>query len=103
MFDIFVQRGAGDLRGLDIVDPLILELGVGLARGRTELDSHSVLQQTVRIGVMFRTGIRLGQLAEVHDSLQGVSWKGKITGISHKIENGKVTTMLDVLRPAVFF
>jgi hypothetical protein len=103
MIDVFVQRYTGDLRGPDIVDPLLTELGVVLARGRSALDSQALLQQTVQQEIVFRPGIRLGQLIETHDAMQGVSWKGKITGISHKIQSGKVTTTLDIIRPAVSF
>lgn len=103
MIDVFVQRYAGDLRGPDIVDPLLTELNVALARGKTELDKQALLQQTVHQEVKFRAGVRLGQLVETHDALQGVSWKGKITGISHRIDSGKVTTTLDIVRPAISF
>ena len=103
MIDIFVQRYAGDLRGSDIVDPLLTELSVALARGKTELDEQALLQQNVQQEVAFRVGVRLGQLVETHDALQGVSWKGKITGISLRISGGKVTTSLDIIRPAISF
>lgn len=103
MIDIFVQRGAGDYRGEDIVDPLLSALEPALDRGRAELDSTSVLQQPIQVTTKFRTGVRLGQLAEFHDSLQGVSWKGKITGIQHSIQGSTVTTVLEVIRPVVFF
>lgn len=103
MIDIFVQRGAGDRRGDDVVDPLMSALEPALARGRALLDENAVLQQPVQVTVKFRPDLRLGQLAEFHDALQGVSWKGKITGISHVIRSGAVTTVLDTTRPVVFF
>ncbi len=103
MIDIFVQRYVGDKRGEDIIDPLLSDLAVALARGRTELDKTALPQQPVQLAVRFRTGIRLGQLAEAHDAMQGVSWRGKIAGISHKISNGQVYTTLDVTRPEISF
>ncbi len=103
MIDIFVQRYTGDKRGEDIVDPLLGDLAVALARGRTELDKSALPQQPVQLAVKFRAGLRLGQLAEAHDAMQGVSWRGKITGISHRISNGQVYTVLDTVRPEISF
>lgn len=99
MIDIFVQRYTGDIRGDDVVDALMASLPAALARGRAELDEHALLQQPVDLTVRFRTGVRMGQLIGVHDSLQGASWKGKITGISHRISGGQVYTSLNVMRP----
>ena len=101
--EILVQRGAGDLRGEDVVDPLMCALSVMLARGKALLDEHATLQQPVSLTIKFRTGVRLGQVIEAHDALQGVSYKAKITGISHKISGNKVVTVLDVTRPVVSF
>lgn len=103
MIDIFVQRYGGDARGPDIVDPLITDIDVALSRGRAELGKQALLQQTVSQEIKFRTGVRLGQLVETHDAMQGVSWRGKITSISHKIDSGKVTTSLDIIRPVETF
>lgn len=103
MIDIFVQRGAGDKRGQDVVDPLMCALEPALERGRALLDEHAVLQQPVQVTVKFRPGVRLGQMAEFHDAMQGVSWKGKITGIQHTIRSGTVVTVLDTTRPVIFF
>lgn len=101
--DIIVLRGAGDKRGPDIVEPLISEPVVAVERGRNELDLHSVLQQPIQMTTVFRTGVELGQLVEVVDAMQGEVWRGKITGISHRISGGAVQTTLDILRPAEFF
>jgi hypothetical protein len=101
--DIIVLRGAGDKRGPDIIEPLIAEPIVAVERGRNELDTHSVLQQPIQMTTTFRTGVELGQLVEVIDALQGEVWRGKITGISHRISGGEVQTTLDILRPAKFF
>ena len=103
MIDIFVQRYAGDIRGDDIVDPLLSELSVALARGRSKLDESALPQQPVELTVRYRPGLRLGQLIEAHDRMQGVSWRGKIAGISHRISNGQVYTVLETIRPEVSF
>ena len=98
MPSIIVVRNAGDLQGEDIVDALLSTVPVQLARGQAELDAHSSTPQSVSLDVVFRTGLELGQLAEVHDAMQGTSYRGKITGISHRINNGAVTTLLDLER-----
>jgi len=57
--------------------------------------------QPVELTIAYRSGLRLGQLAEVHDSLLGESFRGKITGIAHSVENNEVTTRLNIERPAI--
>lgn len=103
MIDIFVQRYAGDRRGDDIVDALMCTLPVALSRGRSLLDKNALRQQPVELTVRYRPGIRLGQLIECHDSVQGVSWRGKVASISHRISNGQVYTVVGALRPEIAF
>ena len=103
--DIFVQRGAGDKPGDDIIDPLIGSIPVAIQRGRNELDARSVPLKKVDTEALYRVGVRLGQLARFHDLLNGVEWSGKISGISHQVtkaENDSVqlTTKLKVERTA---
>lgn len=99
MIDLFVVRYTGDQRGPDIIDALITENAVALERGRNELDATAILQQEVEQTVVFRPNLRLGQLVETVDALQGKVWRGKITGISHKILSGRVETDLRITRP----
>jgi hypothetical protein len=56
--------------------------------------------QPVELTIAYRSGLRLGQLVEIHDSLLGESFRGKITGIAHSVENNEVTTWLNIERPA---
>ena len=100
MIDIFAERipaGGTANRGPDVVDPLITELSVALARGQVEIDSNVPLR-TVQISAKFRTGLRVGQLIEVIDSLQGISWRGKITSVDNAVEGAKLSTKLTVER-----
>lgn len=96
---IKVKRGAGDKQGQDIVDPLVTTVQVAIDRGRAELDSSAENLQTVQLTVKFRPGIRNGQLIEVHDELQGESWRGKIIGIQYANQGLKLTAQLTVVRP----
>ena len=101
--DIFVQRGPGDKRGEDIVDPLITDINVAIQRGRNELDEQASAMQDVEVQTLYRTGLRIGQLARFLDIQQSVVWLGKITGITHRIEGGETITNLQVKRPTVFY
>lgn len=102
MIDIFVQRDEGDKRGDDIVDPLIGgSLPVAIQRGRNELDDTATPMQTVTVEAVYRDGVRRGKLALFNDSLRGLSWLGKVTGITHRVQRGVVTSTLQIKRPVV--
>lgn len=103
MVDLVVVRGSGSRNGRDIVEPLLSTNEVALARGRMELDTYSPGQQPVTLTVVYRPNLRIGQLIEVHDALQGRSYRGKIVGISHRISRSEATTMLDILKSAEDF
>lgn len=100
--DIIVLRGAGDKRGDDIVDPLLSQPVAAVERGRNELDARAQPMQPIQLKIVFRTGLALGQLVEVVDAMQGAVWRGKVAGISHRVEGGDLHTVLDILRPGVF-
>lgn len=99
MSSIVVIRGAGDRKGSDITEPLLYSLEAKLARGTAEMDEHSEEQQVVDLTITYRPGVRMGQLVEVNDSIQGATWRGKITGIAHAMDGTQVLTTLNVLRP----
>ena len=65
------------------------------------IDSASNKAEEV-LDVYLRSGIRLGEIVEVHDSLYGVSWRGKVSGVTHTISadtGGVPTTTLRIERP----
>jgi hypothetical protein len=98
MTDIIVIRGQGDRPGDDITEPFLATVQAALARGRAELDARSDVARTVRLTTLYRSGVRLGQLAEVYDALQGMAWRGKITGITHHFSGSQLITDLDIER-----
>jgi len=67
------------------------------SRGRAEIDTGEALQE-VSLTCIFRPGVMPGQIAEIHDSMMGRSWRGKITGISHAFAGARVTTSLNLVR-----
>lgn len=103
MSSIVVFRGVGDKKGQDIVEALLSSTSAKLERGRVELDEHALPNQSVTMQIVYRAGVRLGQLVEVHDSTQGKSWRGKITAIAHKITKTKHVTDLTISRPTEDF
>lgn len=100
MAEAYVQRGDGLLPGPDIVDPLMSTTLVLLERGRAEIDAASGLQK-VYLTCRYRGGVQTGQLAEVHDSLQGQSYRGKIVGLAYRARGTQVLLDVTLLRRPV--
>lgn len=103
MSSIVVFRYLGDKRGEDITEALLASNAAKVERGRVEMDLHALPNQTVTMQIVYRPGVRLGQIVEVNDSTQGASWRGKITGIVHKITKTKHVTDLTLSRPTEDF
>lgn len=99
--DLFVQRGAGDKQGEDVVDPLLGSIPVALARGRNELDAKAHRKDDESLETVYRAGVRLGDLARTYET--GEVWTGKITGIQHTVskvgESVQTTTSMQLERP----
>lgn len=95
---IKVVRDEGDKQGKDIVDALLSDLGVALSRGRAELDENGRPYQEVDLEIIYTAGVENGMLIEVQDSLQGITWRGKITGIRHIAVGGVSSTELKIRR-----
>lgn len=102
MVDIVVIRGAGDKQGDDIVDALLSTTAAAINRGRNELDRRSTGKDSLTYTVIFRTGLLLGQLVEVDDILLGASFRAKVTGIRHVINQTSATTQLTLERLSRF-
>ena len=100
MAEAYVQRGAGARPGPDIIDPLMSTQLVMIERGRAEIDANSGLQK-VYLTCRYRGGVQAGQLAEVHDNLQGASYRGKIVGLAYKARGASVVLDVTLLRRPV--
>lgn len=98
MIDIIVRRYSGDRPGRDIVNGLIGSVDVALRLGMSELDSKAQPMQAITIEAVYRDGVRKGQLVRVHDTIRG-TWIGKVTGVSHKYENGVLASTIQMTRP----
>jgi hypothetical protein len=95
--DIIVMRGTGSRQGPDIVDPLITTIPVAVARGAYEINAATSVD-VVALRSSYRPGVSPGQLVEVHDALQGRSWRGKVVDVSHNIQRTQIWTQLTVER-----
>ncbi|GMQ92473.1 MAG: hypothetical protein BMS9Abin11_1804 [Gammaproteobacteria bacterium] len=98
MIDILVIRDAGNRQGDDVVDPMITSIPVALDRGRFEINEASGMRQTT-LETVYRNDVEMGQIVEVHDSLQGKSWRGKISSITHTSSGAELITKLNIMRP----
>lgn len=82
--DIEVYRNAGDRSGAPITAPLLSD-DMLIVRGRAEMNAHAHAVTEHTGEVIFRPGIRLGQLVESPDITSTNGVRSKITGISISI------------------
>lgn len=112
IIDVVVKRqDAVPYKHEDIVDPLIGNDECAISRGRAVLDEKGTGAQVVRYATVFRSGLKLGQIVQVQDGVLGLTYKGKVVGIQHQINdlssagsgNLTITTFLDIERPTTFY
>ena len=96
--DIIVRRGVGGKAAPDIIDPLLATVSAGLERGRVEMDKNGTGGMRQELVAVFRPGVERGDIIEVLDYLQGVSWKGVVKGVTNNNNGGIPTTTLSVDR-----
>lgn len=99
MPEAYVQRDAGDLQGPDIIDPLMSEVPVLIARGTAAIDRSSDLQK-VYVTAKYIPFLRRGMLAEIVDELQGQAYRGKIVGVAYSARGVSITVQLTIQRVA---
>lgn len=98
MLDITVQRGAGDVFGSDIVEPLLGSVPAALSRARAEIDAAHPVRK-LKLVTTFQGNVRIGQLIDVEDSLRGQISRGKVVGIEHVAADGALVSHLDLEVP----
>ncbi len=102
MIDLIVQRAPADLQGNDIVDPLLATQAAALRRGRNELDAKATAKTENRYQIIYRSGIRGGQLVQVIDDFRGTSFKAKVIGIHHNVSGGQAVSDLTIEKVSDF-
>lgn len=101
MPDLFVQRNGADLRGPDIIDPLLTTIAACLSRGRKELDDNAHALQDVTILIPHVPGLRCGQVIGEVDLFTGLYWFGKIVGIEYNYTETSLEVRVDIKRPSL--
>lgn len=92
--NIIVIRGAGDIEGEPIIDPLIGTAAVAIQRGRNVLDSKSATKQSIDLTTIFDPTSAIGDLIKVDDMETPEVYKAKVTSIRHNIDQGEAVTDL---------
>lgn len=98
MATIQVIRGDGSREGQDIFEPILSDT-VLLTRGTAEIDANSTQFNDVTLSIVYREGVRLGQLVQVSDPLSPNGYRAKITGISFDLTHGDASMTLNLARP----
>ncbi len=102
MIDLIVQRSPADSQGNDIVDSLLTTQAAALRRGRNELDAKATAKTENRYQIIYRSGIRGGQLVQVIDDFRGTSFKAKVIGIHHSVSGGQALTDITIEKVSDF-
>ena len=81
----------------------IVELGLSddalLVRGAAEMDRHAQALNQIEMDVVYRPGLRLGQLIEASDPANPVPYRAKITGIEIAVSEALIETRLTLEQP----
>lgn len=97
MIEVLVQRGLADKQGPDIVDALLSTVPAAVARGTYEINASTSVD-TVTLRSVYRSSVVVGDFIEVHDALQGKTWRGRVVSLSTNIQGTNVWTQLGVER-----
>jgi hypothetical protein len=102
--DVQVQRYSGTRRGADIVDGLIGNIAVALARGRNALDAQASNLQDLDVETRYRDGVRTGQVMRFFEYATGEAFLAKVAGITHRVQRAgeghfELWTALHLKRP----
>lgn len=92
-----VYRGDGLREGAPIIEPLLSD-PVLIERGRAEMDAHAHASVRVDLEVVFRPGLRLGQLIEVADPTTASPYRARVIGIALTISTTQIESQLTLER-----
>ena len=79
------------------MDPLLTTVPAAMARGTYEINSRTSVD-VIQLRASYRSGVEVGDLIEVHDALQGKTWRGRVTDLAHNIQRTQLWTQLTVER-----
>lgn len=95
---IEVYRGDGLREGPPIIEPLLSDAAL-IHRGRAEMDAHAHAINRVEMAVVFRPGLRLGQLVIANDPSSARAYRAKVTGIQIRVTQAAIDTRLNLEQP----
>ena len=95
---IEVYRGDGAREGSPIVEPLLADDAL-IHRGMAEMDANAQAFNRVEMAVVFRPGIRLGQIVEATDPSTASPYRAKVTGIQITVSEAAIETQLSLEQP----
>jgi hypothetical protein len=95
---IEVYRGLGSRSCTPIIEPLLSD-DVLIQRGIAEMDANAQAFNRVDMAVVFRPGLRLGQLIEASDPSSATPYRAKITGISITVSEALIETNITLEQP----
>lgn len=95
---IEVYRDDGLRSGDPIVEPLLSDDAL-IHRGTAEMDANAHAINYVEMDVVFRPGIRLGQIVEAIDPATAHPYRAKVTGIQIVVSAANIETRLTLEQP----
>ncbi len=93
-----VYRGDGAREGTPIVEPLLADDAL-VHRGVAEMDAHAHPFNQVEMELVFRPGLRLGQIVEATDPSTARPYRAKVTGIQITVSEASIETTLNLEQP----
>lgn len=99
MSAIEVYRAAGDRRGEPVIEPLLSNDAL-IHRGRAEMDAHAHPLNRITLSLVFRPGVRLGQLVTAPDPASATPVCGKIVGMQVSVRQTEIEQAINVEVPA---
>lgn len=93
-----VYRGDGSREGTPIVESLLSDEAL-IQRGVAEMDAHAAPFNQVEMAVVFRPGLRLGQIVEATDPSAATPYRAKVTGIQITVTEASIETRLTLEQP----
>lgn len=84
--------------GAPIVEPLLSDNAL-IHRGTGEMDANAHAFNRIDMDVVFRPGIRLGQIVEATDPSTASPYRAKVTGIQIAVTQAAIETQLTLEQP----
>lgn len=91
-------RGDGLREGTPIVEPLLSDEAL-LHRARAEMDANAHPFNRIEMAVVFRPGLRLGQIVQACDPSTAQPYRAKVTGLQITVTPTSIDVSLDLEQP----